>query len=78
MTRSMISQFVTIQSPPLVQRPVASQQPYPAQGIEISPVSIQGAPLTLNFEAVFDRARRQNEQDIVLDANKLRVCTEVI
>lgn len=78
MTRSLINHLVTIQSPPLVQQPVASQQTYPAQEIEISPVSIQGAPLTLNFEAVFDRARRQNEQDIVLDANKLRVCTEII
>lgn len=78
LTRSMLDQLVLIQRPPLVQQPVASQQPYPAQEIEISPVSIQGDPLTLNFEAVFDRGRQQNESDIVLNASDLRHCTRII
>ena len=73
----MLNQLANIR-PPLVQQPVSSQQPYPVQEIQIDPVSVQGAPLTLNFEAVFDRARQLNETDIVLNANDLRYCTRFI
>lgn len=77
LTRNMLNQLANIR-PPLVQQPVSSQQPYPAREIQIDPVSVQGAPLTLNFEAVFDRARKLNETEIVLNANDLCYCTRFI
>lgn len=78
LTRDILDQLVNTQQPPLVQQPVASQQPYPAQEIQIDPVSVQGGPLTLNFEALFDRCRRLNESDVVLNADDLRHCSRFI
>lgn len=78
LTRSILDQLVGTQQPPLDQQPVSSQQPYRAQEIQIDPVLVQGAPLTLNFEAVFDRGRQLNESDIVLNASDLRHCTRTI
>lgn len=71
MTRSMINQLVISQRPPL-------EQPYLAQEIVIDPVSVHNAPLVLNFEAIFDRGRQQNESDIVFNATDLRHCTRIV
>lgn len=78
LTRALLNQFQLNQPPPVVQQPVALQQPYAAQIITIDPVSVQGAPLSLNFEALFDRNRQGDEIDIVLDANNLHHCTRTV
>ena len=63
-----------IPSPAFVLQPVASA----AQEIVITPASVSGAPLTLDFEALFDRPPQGTEADIVLDANDLRHCARVV
>ncbi|KAI9042731.1 uncharacterized protein KD926_005061 [Aspergillus affinis] len=49
-----------------------------AQEIVITSTSVEGAPLTIGFEALFDRLPRGSETDIVLDALDLRHCARVV
>ena len=47
------------------------QQACCTKEVIITPTTIVGAPLTLPFQAVFDRPPMGNERDIVLDAAAL-------
>ena len=67
---------------PFVQRPVDSRQLYTEQVAVVntrlrSPLA-SGFPLTLDFEALFDRPRRGREADVVLTAGDLRDCMKLV
>lgn len=52
--------------PPLIPQVPASQQPYCAQEIIITPQGITGTPLVLSFDALYDRAPGLGEADVLI------------
>ncbi|KAE8407527.1 hypothetical protein BDV37DRAFT_240439 [Aspergillus pseudonomiae] len=58
--------------PPLTTQPAVNQRPYAAQEVMVTPNSVTGAPMTIPFEALYDRGRGPAETDVVIPANDFR------
>jgi hypothetical protein len=64
--------------PPLVQQPVNMQQPYSCAEVDVTETTVDGAPLTIPYCALFDvPVRPPNMQDVVLNAEDFRFITRV-
>jgi len=58
--------------PPLVQQPPVNQHRYIAQTVTITPTTATGdVPISLSFQAIFDRLPNGNETDILFNAQTL-------
>jgi hypothetical protein len=56
---------------PLIQQDKSTQQPFPAQVIEVTPSGPIGAPLVLPFNAMYDEPARPGEGDIFIGSEEL-------
>ncbi|KOS40132.1 hypothetical protein ACN38_g9013 [Penicillium nordicum] len=66
---------VLLQQPPL-QQPSNMQQPYSCAEVDVTKTTVDGAPMTIPYCALFDiPIRPPNMQDIVLDAQVFRFIT---
>ncbi|KAL4895672.1 hypothetical protein BDV59DRAFT_172930 [Aspergillus ambiguus] len=67
-----------IHNPPLVNQPAVNQQLYSAQEVVVSPTGMTGAPMVLPFRALYDRAPRPNESNIVITDRDFREFVQTV
>ncbi|CAI7661240.1 unnamed protein product [Penicillium discolor] len=64
--------------PPLLQQPFNRQQPYSYAEVDVTQTTVDGAPMTIPYCALFDvPVRPPNMQDVVLDAQDFRFINAV-
>ncbi|KXG53730.1 uncharacterized protein PGRI_007800 [Penicillium griseofulvum] len=64
--------------PPLLQQPFNMQQAYSCAEVDVTNTTVDGAPMTIPYCALFDvPVRPPNMQDVVLDAQDFRFITAV-
>ncbi|KAJ5932356.1 hypothetical protein N7516_006845 [Penicillium verrucosum] len=64
--------------PPLLQQPFNIQQPYSYAEVDVTKTTVDGAPMTIPYCALFDvPVRPPNMQDVVLGAEDFRFITAV-